>query len=279
MNQLLGTRHDLNVINGHAQHWRLEPANRASGLFGSDRIAGAANLGGTVNLSMGCHAGLSVCDGDSADAAAALDFPQAFAAKGASFVGNTGYGYGDTVAVALTEDLLRRFVRELGRAPGVSLGTALARAKQDYALDNLGFYGPYDEKVLAEATLYGFPMATVTMPKPGAYELAWLGGEIEPQPGLELSTLPSSAAPAAVVSRTVTMTPALTAVNTAQGVYYTGDGGVQAVLYRPLQPRASVDIVQPGAARARGALFLAGKYHDLSGFDPVITMPVTDTAR
>jgi len=62
-NFLVTPPYSINSINAHFQHWRLGPADQAAGLFESSEIdqPGVA-LTGTVNFSMGCHSGLSVCD-------------------------------------------------------------------------------------------------------------------------------------------------------------------------------------------------------------------------
>ena len=285
-NFLVTPPHSINSINAHFQHWRLEPADRAAGLFESSEIdqPGVA-LTGTVNFSMGCHGGLNVCDLISTNGSASLDFAQAFGRKRAVFVGNTGYGYGDTDAVALSEELMSDFARNLGAEAEVAVGQALVEAKQEYALNNMGFYGPYDEKALIEATLYGPPMYSVSV-FPSAAKEHGSGGEFTSAPP-HLHT----SAQAGLIVRSYTVTPTLTAVNTLRGTYYTADactepcrsGGVQAVLYRPLQPRMSLDIALPGGvgdgAVAQSALFVGGNYTDIPDFDPVITMPVTEATR
>ena len=86
-----------------------------------------------------------------------------------------------------------------------------------------------------------------------------------------------------LIVRSYTVTPTLTAVNTAEGTYYTADDGAQAMLYRPLQPRVSLDIALPDGvgdgAVAHGALLVAATYSDTQNFDPVITMPISETTR
>jgi len=282
----LNTYHDINAINAHFQHWRLGPADQSGGLFQSDLIDQPdVNLAGTVNFSTGCHAGLTVCDFISTDDSASLDFAQAFGRKQAIFIGNTGFGYGDTAAPTLSEELMTSFARNLGTEAEVTVGEALVKAKQEYALNNMGFYGPYDEKVLIEATLYGPPMYRVSVPSPGA-EAQGSGGAGERASKAWFASAPSylrTSAPSELIVRSYSITPTLTPVNTPEGTYYTGDAGVQAILYRPLQPRTSLDIALPDGVGngtvAHGALFLGGSYTDVPNFDPVIAMPVTETTR
>jgi hypothetical protein len=277
-NSFLGTRHDINSVNAHFQHWRLEPADRTDGLFESHEIdQSPVDWAGTVNFSMGCHAGLNVCDRISTDAVAGQDFPQVFAGKQAVYVANTGYGYGDTLAPTLSEELMSDFARHLGQDATRTVGLALLQAKQEYALNNMGFYGPYDPKVLIEATLYGLPMYRVLVPSP----TSGLGVHDPSAPQAVSESLRFTQS--GLIVRSYTITPTLTAVSTPEGTYYTSDAGAQAMLYRSLQPRSSLDIALPAGVRAgavaHGALFLGGSYTDIPNFDPTITLPVTETTR
>src|SRR5207245_1444418 len=100
---LVDNRKDLSVVASHANHTTfLAPDNGfTTGLSGSTIISSSTNLGGAVVLTIGCHSGLNVPDVDSGSTAATLDLASAFAAKGAVYLANTGFGYGDTDAIAL----------------------------------------------------------------------------------------------------------------------------------------------------------------------------------
>jgi hypothetical protein len=107
------------------------------------------------------------------------DWAQAFSRQRANFVGNTGYGYGDSDLIAYSERLMANFAQELGywgKGPQ-TVGNALLHAKQRYynSLPAQTFSN-YDEKVLGEATLYGLPMLRINLPvtttiKPGGLPL------------------------------------------------------------------------------------------------------------
>ena len=285
---LLGARHDLNSLNAHFNHFLLEPADRnqlgTGGLFtATELISSTVNLAGTVNFSVGCHSGLNVCDVCTSDFGklygAQFDFAQAFAIKRAAWIANTGYGYGDDTAATLSEELMSRFAANVGSAP--SIGDAFRQAKQDYALLSMGAYGPYDEKALDVSTLYGIPTYRVQTPAN--------------QPGQALSA-PASAAPSSLRTSlgplqptaqqgltvaTYDVTPTFTRVDTDLGSYFQTSDGYQALLYNPLQPRLALDVGLPDDpdSLAHGALFVGGDYTDFANFDPVITMPVTETKR
>ncbi|MSP12709.1 MAG: VWA domain-containing protein [Chloroflexi bacterium] len=285
----LDSRHDINSINAHFQHWRIEPASRAAGLLQSDRVAQSHVLTGTVIFSVGCHSGLNVCDLVSTGPPASQDFAQVFAQKQAVYVANTGYGYGDTEAPALSVQLMDYFASNLGGGATRSVGEALINAKHEYALLNIGSYGLYSEKALIEATLYGLPMYQVILPTSASgptltrkdpLRLVAPAAQVESSDPSTRDTLLSQTG---IITRSFTVSPTLTPVHTPDGTYYTSFAGAETSLYQPVQPRTSLDISLPATigreAVAHGALFKTAIYTDILNFDPVITMPVTDTNR
>ncbi len=75
----------------------------------------------TLNYSVGCHAGFNLPDRWAASAAAGLDFAQAYLAKGATYIANTGFGYGMDDSADLSELLMLHFQEQLG-APDPQTG-------------------------------------------------------------------------------------------------------------------------------------------------------------
>ena len=71
-----------------------------------------------------------------------------------AFMGNTGFGLGDTASVAYSERLNQLFAARLNGT--MTIGEALEYAKQEYFGD-LGIVSLYDAKVGNEATFYGIP--------------------------------------------------------------------------------------------------------------------------
>ncbi|NPA89870.1 MAG: CSLREA domain-containing protein, partial [Chloroflexi bacterium] len=277
---LLAARHDLNVLDAHFTHFLLAPAayalqGQGDLVHAREVVSATADLKGTVNVSVGCHSGLNVCDdcvtSQGAAVRADVDFAQAFAQRRAVWIGNSGFGYGDDAAVALSEELAASFIRYLGSQANMAVGDALRQAKQDYALYNMGAYGPYDRKVINEATLYGLPNYRVTVPRPrpvGNQDSVW-GGRISGGSTFR--------------SHTYTLSPRLIRVTTDSGDYFQAEDGIQALLYNPIQPRSQFEVTlnqqqYPGFV-AHGVLILDGTYQDVPNFDPVITMPVTRTHR
>jgi hypothetical protein len=73
----------------------------------------------TLTYSIGCHSGLSVVDNDITPGAAAskysADFPSAFVKQNGNWIGNTGFGYGDSDLVGYSEQLALLFTKAIGR--------------------------------------------------------------------------------------------------------------------------------------------------------------------
>ena len=161
----------LAAVNAHFDHNRAEPADASAGLFTTGDVvdSGPATLSQAVIFSMGCHSGLSVSDIQIGGDPLGVDWPQTMAAQGAAHVGNTGFGYGETETVALSEQLMAYFAE--GVDGGVTVGRALQLAKHRYAGSDL-LFGGYDDKVLMISTFYGLPFFRVggdgTIPPPPA---------------------------------------------------------------------------------------------------------------
>jgi len=283
----LGTSTGLFGMNGHADHFRLQPAAGAD-LFSAADLP--ASLARAVVFSMGCHSGLSASDVSVAGAIAG-DWPQAFAGRGtAAYVGNLGYGYGDTVTVAYSEALNVRLAEAL--RDGLPIGEALVEAKQAYLAD-LGIVGVYDEKAMAELALYGLPMWSLggaAAPLAGSSETAQAKETSAAAAGERTSAVTAAALPTGV-TRTATETdpvtgllvdryraePALaqrTVAGPSGGRYWEGPSGVQVTHLRPIQPKAQFEVAED----AHGVLVTGLQSNDLSPVDPVYARPIVDSS-
>ena len=76
------------------------------------------------------------------------------AAKAAVYVGNTGFGYGDTDLIDLSERLMDHFANNINS--GGSIGEQWVRALHQYYAEPSN-YDVLDEKVMIEANMYGLP--------------------------------------------------------------------------------------------------------------------------
>ena len=267
----LENRHDLDSINAHFEHWQAIPADGSSQVLTAADVQGSQHVSGTVVFSVGCHSGLPVPDEQATDHK--LDFAQALVGKGATYLANTGYGYGDANAIGYSERLMTLFAQHL-RADG-TVGQALRGAEIEY-FNTVGVHAltPYDEKVLAVATLYGLPMYQVHMPGTAAAAVADTGvGQLSAAgpcpPGLQCRQVviaPTYDDPHTVSSGDTTRT------------YYSVGGETQVAPGQPIQPRTGISVTLQGTT-ARGAVFEGGRYAALDRFSPVLTQPTSDDTR
>ncbi len=270
-------------INAHADDSRFQAANGT--LYTTDDVLAAAlTFDGRVVFSMGCHAGLNVPNaflppGRRADWAERL-----IGAGAAIVIANTGFGYGDSDVVAYSEDLNARFAANL--ADGMTAGEALTLAKQEFQGD-LGIVGVYDEKAMAELTLYGLPMVAVAGAAPQALSAGGLQALAAAASSIGAQTL---AAAALVTTTTDPFTglqaapftvsdPGLTgraqSSTTARGTYYEGRDGEIVAHLRPIEPKATESIVAPNA---HGALITGLTSEDIQPFDPLFARPTVDSS-
>jgi hypothetical protein len=271
----LNNRRELSAINAHFTHALAFPPTNIDPIR-ADQIIARAALSGTLSYSVGCHSGLNIpgLPGEGGT----TDFAQAILGSGGAWIGNTGYGYGDAADVGYSELLMEGFSQQL--AAGETVGHALRRAKAEY-FNRTGVhsFSPYDEKVLAQATLYGLPMAQVSLPEPLRRSLladsaAVVSGQIGQ----------AETSPEGLTARRVTFTPPYTAhaitptatiTNAIAGVYFSVGGEIESNPGEPIQPRTSVTITLAGET-PHGAFFEGGTYKVLPAFDPVVARIISD---
>ncbi len=286
-------------FNGHAYHGgQGAPTGglvSASDILDSD----TTNLSGAIIYSVGCHAGLNVPD--PSDDAQEPDLPQAFNAKQAWYVANTGYGWGNHEGMGLSERFMHTFTYELLRGTSTSVGQALMKTKQRYYNESYGF-DEYDEKVMQQVTLYGLPLYTVITG--GAFsddpydDPYGLGGEDAfPSVNIDLpmphagSLGPDNTA----ISGTLRINVRYTLEDTAQvqstlaqsasgyqpkttawGTYYALDGHTTAHSHGPVLPHMYVDMDSSSNQQLRGVVLTSATYSTTSTIDPVIDAPVNE---
>jgi hypothetical protein len=258
-------------VNAHYDHNRLlpgvEPPHGDEVLYRTDEVAtrGPAGMVGRLLFTMGCHGGTSVPDiyVGTTDPDR-LDWAQLVAGSGGSYVGNTGYGYGDTLSVALSERIMALYAERLdGNA---TVGRALTDAKQVY-LGQLGAYSNYDEKAMMQTTFYGLPMYRIGPPTapplptpPPAPATA-----VDPETGL--------------VAASLTIAPALEEVTAPDGTTFVRADGQepQVSADRPLIPRTARTFAT-GDVPMRGALITSLESTIESGVANSVARPVVDDA-
>ena len=271
-------------LNAHFDYSRALPASGdatgdQSDLFTTTdvRAAPANSYAGSLLFSMGCHAGLDVNDdevGASGVSTPVDDWAKTFADEGALWVGNTGYGYGDTDSVAYSAHLMADFANNLDGS--MSVGAALTNAKESYAAGS-AILSPYDLKALMESTFYGLPMYTLnsTPPAPPPPPTP-LPTQIDPLTGL-------TSAPVSVSLPTGSGQGQLGEESGANGSSYyqvngpTG-GQTQTTEFRPIEPLTSVDVTQPGGLTAHGALITELGSTDVPSFTATVAQPDAGSA-
>jgi len=211
-------------------------------------------------FTMGCHAGTSVADISVLPTSSTnpTDWAQVYGQEAATYVANTGYGYGDTVTVALSEKLMAEFALRLDGS--LSAGQALVGAKQHY-FGNLGLYGVYDEKALQEIVFYGLPMYRV-----GASTAAPV---VPPEP--VVIAYPGTLLGVASFDLDLTFSEETSPL----GTFFTIDGDTQGIHYRPIQPKVSTDVTAEGKV-AKGALITDLVTTDVPVADPAFFRPLID---
>jgi hypothetical protein len=139
-------------VDAHYNQYEFEAAN--GDLANTSKVG--ADLAARILFTMGCHGGLNVSDTLGGTGGKFLDWPELYAQKQAAmYIANTGYGYGDSASVALSERLLSLFAKNLHSDSG-SVGEEWVNALQQY-FATAGAYDVYDEKVMEETTFYGLP--------------------------------------------------------------------------------------------------------------------------
>ena len=264
---------DIASVNAHYDHFRALPADQnlsglQTDLFDLSDVtnSGARTLARSLLFSMGCHSGLSVADDSVAGFKA--DWAQTYSAEGAVWLGNTGFGYGDTEVVAASEKLMLLFARQLDGS--LTAGQALLAAKQRYVGDLGETMTPYDLKVSQEMTYYGLPM----------YRLRATAAPLDPVPAP-----PATAVDVRTQLDTASLTIAASLTQTIgdRGTYWTVAGDALTVQNRPIQPRTTVDVTRVDAAGtavadARGMLVTSLVSSDRQA-DPVVFRPIIDSSE
>ena len=268
---------DINSWNGHYDNYRAQMAN-GDILSTSDQDF-PSSLHGGVFFTMGCHAGFQTTD--AVVGSTVLDWPQYFAQHDTGFVGNTGFGLGDTDSVAFSEELMADFAGKLGGSN--TLGAALLQAKQQYYLSRVAFSN-YDEKALSEAELYGLPMygighapsALAALAAPSPDPVTGASASTSPTQG-SLSSFPGSG----VQSSNFAVTPSFsTEQHGTNGDFFTNAGQVQAPNYRPLQPYVSLPAARtdsPGLY-AHGVVIDSLSSQDNTPFAPDNVRPILNSS-
>jgi hypothetical protein len=264
--EVLDRGHDLVSLSHHANHYVIGVPEGAS-LNSYDIKASTGDHTQSLIFSIGCHSGLNVSPDNPVEE---FDLAQAFIDKKAIYIGNTGYGWGFRNSVGLSEWLLSDYADFVYRR-GLSVGQALAAAKRRYC-SNEGHFDAYDEKIVLEATLYGLPM----------YEFrtsSTMASTARVSQPYTLTAQSISIAGEGLIRNSVSYEfPELAATTSENGVIYALTDEFQVDDGKPIQPRVPVDVTFIKTT-AHGAVFRGGTYTDITPFDPVVDLAVTEESE
>jgi Peptidase family C25/Bacterial Ig domain len=254
----------IDVVNAHYDHQRALPAAENNTTTNTPDLFKTSDAQATTSrlvITLGCHSGVPVSD-QLFQSALSADWAQTYGAQGAiDFIGNTGFGLGETAGVAYSEQLQVLLAQRLDGS--MTVGQALAFAKQEYA-GSVPTTSGYQLKVLDEAALYGLPMYQV-----GTGTAA--SGSATPQP---IDIDPASGLPSAAFTSTQTYSP----TTAATGTFYTPTSAPGSAAFedrRPIEPLVKLDVTQPNLV-AHGALITSLTSSDTPIADAAFSRVVDD---
>src|SRR4029079_11500547 len=102
--------HDLIFMGGHFTANTAIAADFQTTMSATDVANSTANLQNSIVFSAGCHSAYTLLDVDQLNPVSQpLDWAQAFSRKGATFIGGTGFQYGDDELVEYGERIYAVF--------------------------------------------------------------------------------------------------------------------------------------------------------------------------
>ncbi|MEM7533400.1 MAG: Calx-beta domain-containing protein [Chloroflexota bacterium] len=276
-------RHDIIFLAGHFSAGSALAADYSTRLLASSVAESEIDLLNALVYSAGCHSGYNIVNAHAVPGISAdPDWAQAFARKQATFIGGTGYQYGDTDFIEYSERLYLEFTKHLrytenGAGEPVAIGDALVAAKQQYLAD-IAQMRPLHEKSLLEATIFGLPMLKIDLPTGRIVpesETSLVADSPTSRSGNAAALVPLTHGPGAVLGTQiadVSVAPETTqetivlhdpASNaTADAVYLTGKNGVVSHLAEPVMPFARYNVGLGGSSEnsrsSSGSLMLRG---------------------
>ncbi len=252
--QILNTYHDITSINNHAAYNLFGTPKGI--VYAKDFVNTSIDFSRTLFYTMGCHSGQNVSN--------ELDLPESLAILRANYIANTGYGWGTKIGVGLSEELMWNLTKELVKSQR-TLGKALMEAKIQYFAgghpDRLDPYHPdwklYDEKIVAESTLYGLPMYKINSSvTPLASAIATGQTQTTQENGLQKD------------SYAYTWAKTTAVVTASDDSFYSLDGAITGGDGEPILPKLAQDVSNPEKA-LHGMVFRGGSYTIVNAAPPL----------
>ena len=278
----LTDRHDIVFLAGHFSASSALAADYRTSLTTEDLITSGVNLTNSIIFSAGCHSGYNIVNSHGVPGVTAEpDWAQAFAKMGATFIGGTGYQYGDTEFIEYSERLYLDFARQLRTGTGeVSVGKALVAAKQLYLANTPQMRGIH-AKAFLEATLFGLPMLSVDMPgtrfdPPGETPIVASTIGVTDDPGATLGlNYADVSIESPLTKRTLELTNYDDNNSLVTATWLVGSDGILTNPAEPTLPLELRNVSVPGTI-LRGVGFRGGSYKDLLNILPLSGAPTTE---
>lgn len=284
--ELLDEGEDIVFLAGHFSANSALAADYQTTALATELAAATTELTNAIVFSAGCHSGYNIVNEDAVPGVTEpLDWPQAFAQKGAVLVAGTGYQYGDTDFIEYSERLYVGFSRQLRTGLGpVSVGQALVRAKQEYLETTPDIRGLHRKSVII-STIFGLPMLSVDMPGERIFEPtdapsvtpALVSGNPGELLGLRVADIDlqfNSGADGELLERIVEL--ATLDGDTLFATYYEGASGVVANPAEPALPLFTRNVTPAGASLSLRGVGLRGGNWEESLVLPLTGAPATE---
>jgi hypothetical protein len=278
---------DIGALWAHYSHWTAQPASLGSPpALATTADVDTSHSNGTLLFTVGCHSGLNVPDliapaGSiaAADQKRLKDWAQTYMqSKSAVYVANTGFGYGDTTTVDLSERLMDHFANNINS--GGTIGEQWVRALHRYYSEPSN-YDVIDEKVMVEATMYGLPFydfgSTTPVPPVPPVLTPPTHGDLG---GIDTAQLPAITANI----QQNALTGLFVDQDHSDGTTYTVGqaaltAGTLSVFYRPIQPTVSRDVtINDPSKIAHGAWIRSLATHTVTDVTPVKSFPLVHSS-
>ncbi|MCL4302756.1 MAG: tandem-95 repeat protein [Anaerolineae bacterium] len=279
----LDTRHDVIFLGGHFSASSALAADYESRFLSTELFSPSIDLENALIFSIGCHSGYNIVNSHGIPGITAEpDWAQAFAQKGATFIGGTGYQYGDTDFLEYSERIYLEFSRQLRTGSGsVSIGPALVKAKQIYLAQTPQLRALH-EKSLLEATLFGLPMLSINMPgarldpPSDATIVTGVGDAPAATLGLKIADISLDSDDLTMDTSTVALQDIDDPETTVEALYLSINGNVLTHPGEPVLPLLVRNVTGPGTLVLRGVGFRGGNYADLPNVRALTGAPTTE---
>ncbi|MGC1375703.1 MAG: C25 family cysteine peptidase [Anaerolineales bacterium] len=224
---------------------------------------------------IGCQSGLVLPKSENHP----LSLAQSLGDHGITYLGNTGWAWGADGPLTYSELFYQLFTEKLTQGGGMPIGEALRLAKRDYFYTTINnaygkgenyLFSDYDNKAMAEATLYGLPMLKFNFPATASTHAKPVSQKAVTQLDAIAQAVPAQFHPLLITPGNLTQVVQQYKGNT----YYTDEQGeFSAAPKTPLLPQSEYFNFDTSLGRAKGVIWKGGSYTILRGNNPLVLKP------